>query len=62
LTHHAVRRNPGALDSISQVLRLLTLGVEALHSVLNFVQGLLLSVEALDADEVEGVADKVRLD
>lgn len=40
----------------------LTLSVEALHSVLDLVYGLLLAVESFDADQVEHISDECALD
>ena len=49
------------MNAVAKVL-LLSLVVETLHSVLDFVQGLLLSVESFDADKIESVGHEVRLD
>lgn len=58
----AVRRDACALDATAQVVGLLSLIVEALHSMLDLVEGLLLAIEALHAHQVERIAHEVRLD
>jgi len=55
----------GALDALPQPRlhpsHLLILVLVTLHSVFDLVEGLLLAVEALDADGVEGVGEEVAL-
>ena len=50
----------GALDALSKTA-LLSLAVEALHPMLDLIDGLLLPVETLDANQVEHVTDQVAL-
>lgn len=61
LSRGTIWRNAGTLDSVSKI-RLLRLVIESLHSVFDFVERLLLSVESLDADEIKAIIDEVRLD
>lgn len=61
LADHVVWRNPGSLDTVAKVL-LLTFVIETLHSVLNFVERFLLSVEALDSDKIERIRHEIGLD
>ena len=49
-----------ALDALSETA-LLSLAVESLHPMLDLIDGLLLPVEALDANQVEHVTDQVAL-
>ena len=49
------------MDALAQTT-LLALSIETLHSVLNLIDGLLLAVETLYADKIEGIAQQIALD
>jgi hypothetical protein len=56
-----VRLQACALDTVSEAA-LLALSVETLHAVLDLVDRLLLAIEALDANQAEGVCEQGALD
>lgn len=49
------------LDALAEPA-FLSLAIETLHAVLDLIDGFFLAIEALDADDVEHVADKITLD
>ena len=49
------------LDALAEPA-FLSLAVEALHAVLDLIDGFFLAIKALDADDVEHIADKIALD
>jgi len=61
LSSGTIWRNARTLNSVSKIC-LLRLVVESLHSVFDFVERLLLSVESLDADKIKGIVDEIGLD
>lgn len=59
LARHAVWGDARALNAVAKVLGFLAFVVEPLHSVLNFVKTLLLSIESFHTHDVESIADQV---
>ena len=49
------------LDALAEPA-FLTLAIETFHAVLDLIDGFFLAIEALDADDVEHIADKITLD